>query len=273
MEIEQRVTWRTDGGSGDERVRVPKVSERIADRLRSQIVRGEIAPGQMLPSEKVLMARLGVSRPTLREAFRILESDGLITVVTGVRGGPRAQFPNLSVASRHIGLYLQIQGTTLEDVLAARTEFESACVRMLVARGTDEGVAALQRCVDAHRARLAEGVDSPSAFARWVELTAEFHDLISLHCGNKTLNAQVSALRDVLDVHRKMGIEQRVDDAGASQRTAYVPSIIDDYQVLVDLVVRGDVAKAEEHWRRHLEYATEIFFRNRDRTATISLFD
>lgn len=273
MEIEQRAIWHTDDASANVRVRVPKVSEQIAHRLRSEIVRGKIEPGQMLPPEKVLMAQLAVSRPTLREAFRILESDGLITVVTGARGGPRAQLPDLSVASRHIGLYLQVRGTTLEDLLEARTEFESACVRMLVARCTEEGIASLQQCVDANRARLSEGVDSPAAFARWVELTAEFHDLVSLHCGNKTLNAQVSALRDVLDAHRKMGIKQRVDDADTPHRTAYIPSIVDDYQKLVHLVAKRDVAKAEKHWRRHLEYATEIFFRNRDRTATISLFD
>ncbi|OZF45800.1 hypothetical protein CH292_21390 [Rhodococcus sp. 14-2470-1a] len=273
METEQRALWRTDGMPAEAKVRVPKASEQIANRLRGQIVRGEIEPGQMLPPEKTLMVQLGVSRPTLREAFRILESEGLITVVTGSRGGPRARLPDLGVASRHIGLYLQIQGTTLEDVLEARTEFESACVRLLAKRCPPEGLASLQECVDNHRKRLADGLDSPEAFVRWVGLTAEFHELISLYCGNKTLNAQVSALRDVLDAHRMMGIRQRVDDADAPERTAYVPSVVDDYQRLVDLVSARDVVRAEKHWRGHLEHATEIIYRNRDRTATISLFD
>ncbi|QII07322.1 FadR family transcriptional regulator [Rhodococcoides fascians A25f] len=273
METEQREMWRSEGPAAAAEVRVPKASERIAHRLRGQIVRGEIEPGQMLPPEKTLMVQLGVSRPTLREAFRILESEGLITVVTGSRGGPRARLPDLDVASRHIGLYLQIQGTTLEDVLEARAEFESACVRLLARRCPPEGLESLRRCVDAHRQRVAAGLDSEDGFVRWVALTAEFHELISLNCGNKTLNAQVSALRDVLDAHRTMGIRQRVDDADAPERTAYAPSVVEDYQKLVDLVAARDAVRAERHWRTHLKRASEIIYRSRDRTATISLFD
>ncbi|MDT2005501.1 FadR family transcriptional regulator [Rhodococcus opacus] len=274
METGEHAPWRPNGTTSDDsKVRVPKASEQIADRLRGQIVRGEIAPGQMLPPEKTLMVHFGVSRPTLREAFRILESEGLITVVTGSRGGPRARLPDLSVAARHIGLYLQIQGTTLEDLLEARVEFESACVRLLAEKCPPEGIESLKRCVEAHRMALKDDVDTPAGFANWVSLTAEFHDLIARYCGNKTLQAQVSALQDVLDAHRRMGIRQRVDDADAPARTAYVPSVVDDYQMLIELVEARDVARAEKHWRRHLADATEIIFRNRDRNATISLFD
>ena len=54
-------------------VRVPKAAELVAAQLRGQIVRGELAEGDALPPEHELMQRFGVSRPTLREAFRVLE--------------------------------------------------------------------------------------------------------------------------------------------------------------------------------------------------------
>ena len=70
-----------------QRVHVPKMAEVIVERLRRQIVRGELTEGEALPSEHELQARFGVSRPTLREAFRILESESLITVRRGAHGG------------------------------------------------------------------------------------------------------------------------------------------------------------------------------------------
>ena len=68
-------------------VRAPKTGELIATHLRRQIVRGELRPGETLPAESQLMEQFGVSRPTLREAFRILESEPLISVRRGSRGG------------------------------------------------------------------------------------------------------------------------------------------------------------------------------------------
>ena len=59
----------------------------VAAALRRMFNHGEITEGTMLPPESELMERFGVSRPTLREALRILESESLIEVQRGVRGG------------------------------------------------------------------------------------------------------------------------------------------------------------------------------------------
>ena len=69
--------------------------------LRRQIIRGELAQGDALPTESDLMVRFGVSRPTLREAFRVLESENLIAIRRGARGGARVQPPDREVAARY----------------------------------------------------------------------------------------------------------------------------------------------------------------------------
>ncbi|MFZ2176493.1 MAG: FCD domain-containing protein [Rhodococcus sp. (in: high G+C Gram-positive bacteria)] len=269
MRTDKRVQLSTVGHGA--KVRAVKASEQIANRLRSQIVRGEIQPGEMLPSEKMLIAQFDVSRPTLREAFRILESEGLITVLTGARGGPQARLPDLSVAARHIGLYLQVQGTTVEDLLEARTAFEPALARFLAERCSAEGLEALEDCVDAQQASADRGFESEEDFAVWVSLVGEFHNLIALYCGNKTLAAQARALRDVLEAHRRLGIKARRPDVPIEM--GFIQAVVDDCRGLVDLVRARDVDGAEQHWRKHLQHVADSILRTRDVNVTINLFD
>lgn len=112
----------SDGHSSP--VRVPKMAEVIADRLRRSIVRGELAEGEALPSEAEFMAPFQVSRPTLREALRVLGSESLTHVRRGARGGARAQVPQAAVVARYAGLVLQFRGVTLDDLYGARPDLD-----------------------------------------------------------------------------------------------------------------------------------------------------
>src|SRR4051794_22682055 len=119
-------------------IRVPKIGELVAGHIRNRIVRGELKPDEALPPESTLMEDFNVSRPTLREAFRILESEGLITVRRGARGGARVQAPEANVAARYAGFLLQNRGATVADVLSARVIVESPAAG-IVARRRDHG--------------------------------------------------------------------------------------------------------------------------------------
>jgi GntR family transcriptional repressor for pyruvate dehydrogenase complex len=123
-------------GPVGQRVRAPKTAELIASHLRGQIVRGELPTGQTLPSEGALMETFGVSRPTLREAFRILETESLINVRRGSRGGARVVAPDVAVAARYVGLLLQVTRTTIADVQQARMVIEPAAAGLLASRRT-----------------------------------------------------------------------------------------------------------------------------------------
>ena len=138
-------------------VRAPKTAELIATLYRRQIVRSELRPGDTLPSEQQLMEQFGVSRPTLREAFRILEAEDLISVKRGSRGGARVTQPSLSVAARYVGLLLQVQGTTIADVYEARMVLEPACARLLAGRRTQQDLADLNACIEELRGAVEAG--------------------------------------------------------------------------------------------------------------------
>jgi DNA-binding FadR family transcriptional regulator len=104
-------------------VHVPKAAELVADALRSRILRRELVPGDRLPSEAVLMAQYGVSRPTLREALRLLEAQQLVEVRRGSRGGGVIRVPGREPAIEAITLWLLLSqpGVTRQsaELLAA----------------------------------------------------------------------------------------------------------------------------------------------------------
>ena len=81
--------------------------QQIADELRSLIVSGQLTEGESIGREPELVERFGVSRPSLREALRILEAEGLITVVRGVYGGVVVHEPNQRMTARTATLVLR----------------------------------------------------------------------------------------------------------------------------------------------------------------------
>src|SRR4051794_7135593 len=119
-------------------VRPPKTGELVARRLRRMIVEGQLREGDFLPNEAALMERFGVSRPTLREAFRIMESESLIELRRGSRTGARVTIPGAAAVARPAGLQLQLGGATLADVYVARSAIEPAAVRLLALTGDEE---------------------------------------------------------------------------------------------------------------------------------------
>ena len=67
--------------------RRPRVADIVADSLRDRVLSGELADGDLLPRQEQLVADFGVSQPSLREAFRILETEGLVSIIRGNAGG------------------------------------------------------------------------------------------------------------------------------------------------------------------------------------------
>lgn len=235
-------------------VRAPKTAELIATLYRRRIVRGELRPGDTLASEQQLMAQFGVSRPTLREAFRILETENLISVKRGSRGGARVTQPSVSVAARYVGLLLQVQATTIGDVYEARIILESACARLLARRRTKQDLVDLGACVDELRSVVEAGPDDVPEAGRWSGLVFRFHDLIMRRCGNKTLAVQGGILQDIVETHLTLTVAREVrqqENFGPSRRN------LRGYQKLVTLVEKRDGSAAEKHWRTHLEAANK----------------
>jgi DNA-binding FadR family transcriptional regulator len=221
-------------------VRVPKAGELVAADLRRQIITGELKPGEPLPTESVLMTRFGVSRPTLREAFRILESESIIRVLRGAHGGARVMAPDGVTAARYTGLLLQYMGVQLSDVYRARTAIEVSAVGDL-AGAPAKTIAVLDELVG----RGADLLDDAYAFAR--HDTAVHQAVVDL-AGSQTLSVLASMLLHVMDAHNEhfMSLHGEAHEKQADQLAFRA------HKKLVKLLQAGDAAGAQTFWRKHL---------------------
>lgn len=253
-----------------ETIRAPKTAELIAARLRRQIVGGELEEGAALPPEAGLMEQFRVSRPTLREAFRILEAESLIAIRRGSRGGARVTAPQLGVAARYVGLLLQAGHATIGDVYEARTVIEPAAARMLAERRTAQDLEDLRACIERLRDVVERQADTESAdVLAWSAGTQEFHDLVIERAGNRTLAVQAGVLREVVSAHLAIAVPRLFDPVQTPQEFR---KSIRSYTKLVDLIAASDAEGAEKHWRRHMEVAAAELMRGDDAKATVDLF-
>jgi len=226
-----------------EAVRVPKMAELVAGDLRRQIVRGELSEGDVLPSENELMEQFGVSRPTLREAFRVLESESLITIRRGAHGGARVQTPRREVAARYAGLILEYQGVTLRDVYEARAALEVPSVGKLARLRTEEDLVVLTAALEDHKQVLGDPRQS-------IRRHGDFHLLVVRLAGNETLALLSEMLHHIVDL---ANISLKPDVGPTAERARRKTART--HSKLVDLIRDRDVHGAEDLWRRHVDEA------------------
>jgi GntR family transcriptional repressor for pyruvate dehydrogenase complex len=215
--------------------RAPKSGALVASSIRQMIVRGEVTEGEVLPPENVLTERFEVSRPTLREAFRILESEGLISVRRGSRGGARVHPPNEAVAAKYTAAVLQARGETVAGYYQARAVVEAPAAAM-VARRRDRKSAAKQLQALLDRADPADPHFFPTFHRRVVELA-----------GNNTLMLLTVMLEHISEIVSEQFMPAMPEPARPGPRRA-----LRSYQKLVDLIREGNAEEAQAFWRTHL---------------------
>jgi len=232
-----------DIASGAQPFRAPKTAELVARELRNKIVRGELRDGDTLPAEAELVAQFSLSRPTLREALRILESENLLTVTRGSRGGPRVNLPDPRFAARHFGLVLQSRATTLADIFNARLLIEPSCVRLVAAEARRSAPPILREIIEEERNTINDNVAHSRASAR-------FHRALIELTANPPLVLLMAMLTHIYERHLSTAaIAANVQRVHAASKQRGVQA----HEKLVELIEAGDAEGAEAFWRKHLE--------------------
>lgn len=224
-------------------VRSPKTAELVAGTLRRMVVDGQLKDGDFLPNEAELMSHFGVSRPTLREAVRVLESERLVEVRRGSRTGARVRVPGPEIVARPVGLLLELSGADIADLMVARSAIEPLAARLLAETGTEEVFAELERMLDEHIPKNCQS-------DRLAETTGDFHRRVVELSGNATLGIIAGMLHEITVRHNAFLFKER----RPVSKSDY-DKLMRSYRKLIDLARSGDGAAAEAHWRKHLDTA------------------
>lgn len=229
-----------------EQLRSPSIAEMVANVLRNEILDGKLREGDVLPAQDELLRRFGVSKPSMREALRMLEAEGLVTVRRGNQGGATVHAPTERNAARAISLVLQAERVSLQDVGVALVELEPLCAALCAAR-QDRADAVVPRLRERHEAACRAAGDGLE-FTRAARL---FHEEVVSCCGNRTLILIVGALESLWAGSEERWAEQATEDGG-------FPSVEHRnegnraHEKLIELIEAGDVAATTSVARRHL---------------------
>ncbi|MEV6288674.1 GntR family transcriptional regulator [Kribbella sp. NPDC051770] len=194
--------------------------EQVLSELRRRIVDGDYAQGERL-TENRLADDFGVSRNPVREALRVVESEGFVEILP-----------------RRGAVVATLDDTAIRDLFAVRKQLETLAAGLAAERATEEDVARL-------RGLLAEANAATDAedFARVAELNSELHVAVIDISGNRWLASLASAMYH--HVHWVFRV-------GAAQRA---PHSWEEHIRLVDAIAEGDVEAAVAAATAHIEAA------------------
>ena len=224
----------------------PRLAEIVADALRQRILDGHLADGELLANQENLLSEFAVSRPSLREALRILEAEGLITVRRGNVGGAVVHQPQARHAAYTLALVLQARQVPLDDVGNALKQLEGTCAGLCAGRAdrADAVVPILRDC----NVRAAAAIDDELGY---VAATADFHSSMVNACGNETMRLMVGSLESLWLSHVHAWAKTTTQ-AGLFPDRAYRAEGLQVHERITELIEAGDVTEvvrlAESHF-------------------------
>jgi len=142
----------------------------IIDQVRELLQSGELSPGDKLPSERSFAEQLNVSRNTVREALRMLEVTGLITLKRGTTGGAFVVESNSDAVSRFLMDGMALTNYSLKDVIDGRIAVESFVAERVAEISTEAEIVELEQIV-----ARATKYDAPEDWPQRLAAHFEFH--------------------------------------------------------------------------------------------------
>ncbi|RYE39715.1 MAG: FadR family transcriptional regulator [Hyphomicrobiales bacterium] len=233
----------------------------IADQIEKTVISGELKPGDRLPSERELVEQFGVSRPTIREALRVLESNHLVKSRLGDRRGPLV-LPVSSHPLRKSMTRLAAGGeVSLESLLQFRMVVDSTAAHLAAINRTEDELLQLERA----NARMRVSVDA--TFESFSEADVEFHRIVARASGNQLLELAGEAVRDSV----RALIARRINDADDSRMQ--MQSSVNHHNDVLGAIRKGDGRRAAWLTRESLYWYYFDYVGEENRATLRSLVD
>lgn len=223
------------------------LTSQAARHVREYIFASGLRPGDRLPTEMELARRLGVSRPTVRQALKALEIAGLISSLP--RDGTRVREFTLSQASEVLANHFHLSAIPMDEMAEARLAVEQGALSFIVRRITAEGIERLRKAASEYEAVLQRGGSAAEAISR----DEDFHILLLELSGNRVLHSFATLL------HSFFRHPRRVERAIPRVRDGLLnPTVIREHFELVEALEGRDLRKAQEVLDRHLSRTLDL---------------
>lgn len=222
----------------------------IVDEVKRWIMHGQLKPGDRLPKEAELEKLLDSSRGTVREALKILESQGLITIKRGPKGGAHISsvpYKNTSLALRN---YLYFKPLTWANVYQVRQKLEPILAESVVDRLTESDIEDMKHTVELCELGVKGEIDAKSH--RMAEL--EFHSILSRSCDNPFLSLICGFINDILrdlSILDSRNIISPKDSEFALEAIKY-------HSLLIEAFEQKDKARVQELMSEHVHCGGEL---------------
>ncbi|MFE6822197.1 FadR/GntR family transcriptional regulator [Streptomyces sp. NPDC057690] len=241
-----------------------RLADAIAGRIRELILLGELKDGERLPPLEGLLKQFGVSAPTMREALRILEAEGLIKVQRGSIGGALVRRPTPQMAAYTLALVLRSQGTDKGDVAAALSLLEPLCATLCARLSNRKStvVRELRKINSASRALL-EGDE-----LAFNETMTRFHTTLVQRCGNDTLKLLTGALGSICMADVRTWAKSTSAHGHYPTAAERLPSI-EIHERITDLIHAGDAVEVAAVTTEHVKVTQKYVYGGGDLTALV----
>jgi GntR family transcriptional regulator, transcriptional repressor for pyruvate dehydrogenase complex len=229
-------------------VLVPRASLVLADRRRELILSSGAEEGTPLPTERELVEQSGLSRASVREALRVLETEGLITTKSGRRGGSLVRRPGAEAISRSLELFVRSHGVRFEAVLETREAIEPAAARLAARHRT---AADLELLTGMH-ARLGQAYEDIPEFVR---INLDWHSTVVKASHNEVLVAFFSAVTRAIHAATEY---QSLNTREVRRQVLHV------HKRILDAIAAQDAEAAFRRMLRHMSAYAEVVRRLAD---------
>ena len=236
----------TDTAATQASTRPQKAAMLVAQRIMRDVVVGRLKPGDLLLPERDMLEKYRTGRGTLREALRLLEFQGVITLKPGPGGGPVLQDPDSSHLASTLVLLMQLKDAPFRSIVEVRAAMEPMISRLAAERMDADALTELGETID----QMRENLDDQHLF---LESNKRFHDIIAWSSGNPLFGYIVQSLLGIMD-GTVVGV-----DYPALRRVAILKAHDEIYQALAARDPEEAEARMREHIDAYVRYVEKKF--------------
>ena len=175
-----------------------KSYQNVVDQIQSAICDGSLKDGDKLPSEMKLTKMFDTSRGTIREALRVLEQKGLISVKTGVKGGPIVKEANTRPMSESIALLIRHQKVSLHHLAQFRKILEGHIAAQTALMAGKNEISQLKAILKEAKMHIKT---KPSGWEEFHKMDATFHMVLAKIAKNPLIEANLQSIHDNIQIY------------------------------------------------------------------------